>query len=66
MGAIIRNNFGELVAAEGRIGLRLSPLAAELFSIKMALELAAERRLYSLVIESDCMAAVRMINGMDE
>lgn len=66
VGAVIRNDFGELVGAYGRrLGRRLSPLAAKLFAIKHALELAVERRLRSVVIETDCMEAVHMINSTD-
>lgn len=66
VGAIIRNEVGELVGADGqRLGRRLSLLAAELFAIKHALEMAVERRLRSVVIETDCMEAVYMINSAE-
>lgn len=40
--------------------------AAELFAIKFALELAIERRLRSIVVETDCMEAMQLINSAEE
>lgn len=42
--------------------MRASPLAAELLAVKFGLELAVERRLGIVVIETDCLEAVRMVN----
>lgn len=67
VGAIIRNEGGEMVMAAGhRIMMRLSPLAAEIFAIKLALDLVVERRLSSVMVESDCLEAVRLINAEDD
>ena len=67
VGAIIRNEGGEMVmAACHRIMMPLSPLAAEIFAIKLALNLVFERRLSSVMVERDCVEAVRLINAEDD
>lgn len=48
------------------MSLRLSPLAAELFAIKLTLEIAVERRMSSVIIEIDCLDAVWLINYGEE
>lgn len=63
---IARNNLGELVVVAGyKVSLRLSPLAAELFVIKLTLEVVVERRM-GHVIENDCLDAVRLINSGED
>lgn len=54
-----------VMAAGQRIVQRLLPFATELLAIKAALELAVERRLIHVVIESDCTEGVRIINGTE-
>lgn len=67
VGVIARNDLGEMVVAAGyKVELRLSPFAAELYAIKLALDLVVERRMSSVVIETDCMDAVRVINSGEE
>ncbi|KAK9911294.1 hypothetical protein M0R45_035213 [Rubus argutus] len=64
IGVIARNGQGDLLVAVGQnLELRLSAFAAELFAVKLALEVAVERRMALVLIETDCLEAVSMING---
>ncbi|XP_061989802.1 uncharacterized protein LOC133708333 [Rosa rugosa] len=67
VGIVCRDSEGNFVAALGeRLVGRLSPCAAELFSVLRDLEWAMDQGWNGLVIETDCLEAVRMVNGSDE
>ncbi|XP_062013823.1 uncharacterized protein LOC133730205 [Rosa rugosa] len=67
IGSVCRDSDGNMVAAMGeRVAGRLKPCAAELFSVMRGVEWAMERGWTGLVVETDCLEAVRMVNGSDE
>ncbi|PRQ37083.1 putative ribonuclease H-like domain, reverse transcriptase zinc-binding domain-containing protein [Rosa chinensis] len=67
IGWICRNSEGRLVEAMGeRILGRLKPRAAELLCVLKGLEWAVMRGWSDLRVETDCLEAVRLVNGCEE
>ncbi|XP_061999284.1 uncharacterized protein LOC133716613 [Rosa rugosa] len=67
VGVVCRDYRGSLVGAMGEILLyRLQPRAAELMAILKGLEWCNGQGWRGLIIETDCLEAVQLVNGTDE
>ncbi|KAK9934286.1 hypothetical protein M0R45_021436 [Rubus argutus] len=66
-GAILRDEFGVLVAAMGEAYSQKGTVCFnELLAIKLGLEMVLERRSIGVVVESDSLEAVRLVNGDEQ
>jgi hypothetical protein len=67
VGAVVRNELGSFIGAVGqRINQRLDPYTCELIAIKVGLDFALEQSLQAVVVETDCMDAVTVVNATEE
>ncbi|XP_062021223.1 uncharacterized protein LOC133737733 [Rosa rugosa] len=65
-GTIIRDEFGSLIVAGGKnFQHPVSSLVAELLAIKVGLDLVVERRLRNVMVESDCLEAIHLLNSKE-
>jgi hypothetical protein len=63
----VRDHEGDLVEAGGeRLSFILRPRAAELYAVLSGLEVAVMRGWQFGVVETDCLEAVRLVNGNEE
>ncbi|BFG29918.1 hypothetical protein CerSpe_161930 [Prunus speciosa] len=64
---IVRDSFGNLVGAIAmRAPSRISVLAVELFALKTGISFALDASWFPLVVESDSLMAVNMVNSVED
>lgn len=67
IGAVVRNADGGFLGAVGqRLNLRLDPYVCELFAIKNGLEFVLEQGWRHVVVETDSLEAVNVVNGVGD
>jgi ribonuclease HI len=65
-GVVIRDHHGEFLLGASRFLRSVSdPERAELLACKLALELARDRRVEKICLESDCLAAITKLRSND-